>query len=74
MNQTAEDYFIYCEDDPVTMEYINKYSIQSNPLPFTMNRELNKGAFINERTDDNYNSGDEKMQMSIYDFALEGKT
>ena len=28
MNQTEEDYFIYCEDDPVTMQYIQEYSIQ----------------------------------------------
>ena len=24
-NQTVEDHFIYCEDDPVTMNYINHF-------------------------------------------------
>ena len=46
LNQTGNDYFIYCEDDPVTMQYIHQYTIHSNPLPFTMNRELLRGAFI----------------------------
>ena len=72
LNQTGDDYFIYCEDDPVTMQYIHQYTIHSNPLPFTMNRELLRGAFIREGQM-NITKGDEKMQMSIYDFALKGK-
>ncbi len=72
MNQTKDDHFIYCEDDPVTMQHINQYSIKSNPLPTTMRHELNKGAYIlnGQMT---VSAGDEKMQMSIYDFALKGK-
>ncbi len=73
MNQTSEDYFIYCEDDPVTMQYIGKYKINSNPLPFTMSRELNRGAFtVNDQMTVTTN-GDEKMQMSVHDFTLRGK-
>ncbi len=72
LNQTGDDFFIYCEDDPVTMQYIHQYTIHSNPLPFTMNRELLRGAFIMQGQM-NITRGDEKMQMSIYDFALRGK-
>ena len=72
LNQTRDDYFIYCEDDPVTMQYIHQYTIHSNPLPFTMNRELLRGAFIREGQM-HITKGEEKMQMSIYDFALRGK-
>lgn len=72
LNQTNDDYFIYCEDDPVTMQYIHQYTIHSNPLPFTMNRELLRGAFI--RQEQMHIIGkDEKMWMSIYDFALRGR-
>jgi UDP-N-acetylmuramoylalanine--D-glutamate ligase len=39
MNQTKEDYFIYCEDDPVTQKYIYQYSHHTNPLPITMLHE-----------------------------------
>ncbi|HTE07484.1 MAG TPA: UDP-N-acetylmuramoyl-L-alanine--D-glutamate ligase [Flavitalea sp.] len=72
MNQTSEDYFIYNEDDPVTIEYLKTHPVKSNPFPFTMNKELNKGAFITNGQM-TIKTGDEKMQMSIYDFALKGK-
>ena len=72
LNQAGDDYFIYCEDDPVTMQYIHQYTIHSNPLPCTMNRELLRGAFIMQGQM-HITKGDEKMQMSIYDFALKGK-
>ena len=71
-NQTEDDFFIYCEDDPVTMQYFNRYTIKSNPLPFTMNSEPNRGGFIKNGIM-TITAGDEKMQMSIYDFALKGK-
>ena len=72
MNQTREDYFIYCEDDPVISQYLKEHSINTNYLPITMHRALKPGAYImNERM--TITTGDEKMQMSIYDFALKGK-
>jgi UDP-N-acetylmuramoylalanine--D-glutamate ligase len=71
MNQTAADSFIYCADDPVIKKYINQFPFHSNPLPFTMQQETNHGGFI--RNDQmNINTGTEKLQMSIYDFALKG--
>lgn len=72
MNQTSEDYFIYCEDDPVTMQYLNRYTIHSNPLPITMQHEPNKGAFI-KNGQMTIETGSERMMMSIYDFTLKGK-
>jgi UDP-N-acetylmuramoylalanine--D-glutamate ligase len=71
-NQTANDFFIYCEDDPVTMQNLGHFTIKSNPLPFTMSREINRGAFI-QNGKMTIAAGDEKIQMSIYDFALKGK-
>jgi UDP-N-acetylmuramoylalanine--D-glutamate ligase len=71
-NQQSTDHFIYCEDDPVTMKYLNQYTILSNPLPFTMNREINSGAFIKDGQM-TINTEGETIQMSIYDFALKGK-
>lgn len=72
INQTAEDSFIYCEDDPVTMQNIGKYKIHSNPLPITMNKELNHGAFI-RNGQMTISATDEKIQMSVFDFTLKGK-
>jgi len=71
MNQTKEDHFIYNDDDPVIKEYLNREPIHSNPLPFTMQHETNKGGFIN-KGQMHIETGNEKWQMSIYDFALKG--
>jgi UDP-N-acetylmuramoylalanine--D-glutamate ligase len=71
-NQTAQDYFIYCADDPVTMQYLEKYSIKSNPLPFSMSKELPQGGFI-RNGQMTVAVDDEKMQMNVSDFTLKGK-
>lgn len=71
MNQKKDDYFIYNDDDPVIKEHIGRYPIHSNPLPFTMQHEPNKGGFI-RNGQMNIETGNEKLQMSIYDFALKG--
>jgi UDP-N-acetylmuramoylalanine--D-glutamate ligase len=72
MNQGPDEDFIYNEDDPITKEYLEKFNINSNLLPYTMNREVNKGAFTNGEQV-TINNGDERVQMSIYDFALKGR-
>jgi UDP-N-acetylmuramoylalanine--D-glutamate ligase len=71
MNQQKEDFFIYCEDDPVTMKYIKQFSVQSNPLPTSMRKELINGAFIKDG-DVYVRTGHEQISMSVYDFALKG--
>jgi len=72
MNQHNKHYFIYCAHDTTTMAKIHRYSIKSNPLPTTMREEFNNGAYI-RNGQMTVSAGDEKMQMSIYDFALKGK-
>lgn len=72
MNQQLNDHFIYCADDEITMKYINKFNIQSNQLPISMNTELSKGAFIKDG-DMYVRTGEEFTSMSVYDFALKGK-
>ncbi len=71
-NQTADDYFIYCLDDEVTMEYLPIYLKKSKQLPFTMKQEPTQGAYIK---DDEMliKVKNEEVSMSIYDFALKGR-
>jgi UDP-N-acetylmuramoylalanine--D-glutamate ligase len=71
MNQTAADFFIYNQDDPVITTYISQSNFTSNPLPFTMQQEPNKGGFI-RNGQMTVSTGTERLQMSIYDFALKG--
>lgn len=72
-NQTAEDYFIYNYDDETIQKHLQTLSIlHTNPLPFSMKQELKKGAYIKG---DNVilRAPEERVSMSIYDFAIKGK-
>jgi UDP-N-acetylmuramoylalanine--D-glutamate ligase len=71
MNQTGTDHFIYNDDDPVIRTYMHRFPIHSNHLPFTMQQETNEGGYI-RNGQMNINAGRERIQMSIYDFALKG--
>lgn len=46
MNQTEDDYFIYDADDEMIQEWISKNSIKSQQLPFSLKKQLDKGAYI----------------------------
>lgn len=71
-NQQQEDHFIYCIDDEVITKHLEKIILQTNPLPFSMRQELNKGAWI-KGDQMMLKVQEERMSMSIYDFALKGK-
>lgn len=71
-NQTMNDYFIYCEDDEVIMNHLALLTIHTNPLPFSMKHEVKKGGYI-KGDQMMLRIQDERVSMSIYDFALKGK-
>lgn len=71
-NQTPQDYFIYCADDPVITAFLKTHPILSNPLPFTMQYELPKGAYVSENNM-NIHLDKEEFAMSVLDFAIKGK-
>jgi UDP-N-acetylmuramoylalanine--D-glutamate ligase len=71
-NQQAGDYFIFNADDEVIMEYLQKHITETNPLPFSMKQEFNKGGWI-KNDQMMLKVLEERVSMSIYDFALKGK-
>ncbi|HEY0611500.1 MAG TPA: UDP-N-acetylmuramoyl-L-alanine--D-glutamate ligase [Chitinophaga sp.] len=73
LNQTKEDYFIYCMDDPEIMGYLSTQTIYSTSIPFTIMEPLKKeGGFIaNDQV--NIRLNDDPVIVSIYDLALKGK-
>jgi UDP-N-acetylmuramoylalanine--D-glutamate ligase len=71
-NQLPTDVFIYCADDEITNNNINRYSIKSILYPITMNKELPHGAYITNAEMIIKWKG-EDMEMSVRDFALKGK-
>lgn len=72
MNQAADDYFIYCKDDPEIMNYLQNHSIRSTLIPFTIMEPLKEGGSM---TNDQINitvNGETDI-VSMYDLALKGK-
>jgi UDP-N-acetylmuramoylalanine--D-glutamate ligase len=76
MNQTAEDYFIYCADDPITNEHMKDYKIQAQLRPFSFYTEQTSGAYVHEKQFNLlYNlpkTSNQLLTMFINDFALKG--
>jgi UDP-N-acetylmuramoylalanine--D-glutamate ligase len=71
-NQTEKDCFIYCIDDEVVVKQLELLTTHTNLLPFSMKQELKKGGYIkNEQM--MLKIQEERVTMSIYDFALKGK-
>ncbi|TDH23103.1 UDP-N-acetylmuramoyl-L-alanine--D-glutamate ligase [Segetibacter sp. 3557_3] len=71
-NQGPGDYFIYNLDDEVIMEQIQYRKIISTQLPFSMKQEVKKGGYI-KADQMMLRIKEERVSMSIYDFALKGK-
>lgn len=50
MNQRENDYFIYDADDPVIEKHLQKKPVKSKKLPFSVEKKLEKGAYIETDT------------------------
>jgi len=71
-NQTANDYFIYCADDPETLKVMADRTIEAQQLPFSIQKKVEPGAYLQA---DNIviNTHQQHFQMSITELALQGK-
>ncbi len=70
-NQTANDWFIYNDDDPTIREAMKKKTITSKLAPFSLVHEIQQGGFADEKQI-TININDQ-FTMSIHDLALKGK-
>lgn len=71
-NQTAADYFIYCADDELTLSGLERHKINATMIPFSIQKELNEGAFLNGNNI-NINILNHTFIMTIQELALQGK-
>jgi UDP-N-acetylmuramoylalanine--D-glutamate ligase len=71
-NQTANDYFIYCADDPETIKGMAERSFTAQLLPFSIQKKIEPGAYL-EKDNIVINTPKEHFKMSINDLALQGK-
>ena len=72
MNQTEDDFFIYDADDGEICKWLENHSIKSQLIPFSLKKELERGAFIKNNniiiTIDNSN-----LTMPITTLGLQGQ-
>ena len=73
-NQTRDDAFIYCVDDPVTMSMIEGKNIKAKQYPFSIKQEVERGAFLKENKQLIINTNNKNnLSMTIQELALQGK-
>ncbi len=72
MNQTEADFFIYDADDPVIHDGLKKHPIQSKLVPFSIQKKLKEGAWLEDDTI-KMNVEHKTLEMSTDTLALEGQ-
>ncbi|PKP51129.1 MAG: UDP-N-acetylmuramoyl-L-alanine--D-glutamate ligase [Bacteroidetes bacterium HGW-Bacteroidetes-12] len=71
-NQDENCHFIYCEDDSVIVDMIDKHIVVAQKHPFSIKKEVKNGAYIkNEKLIININQ--KQFNMTLQALALQGK-
>lgn len=70
-NQTKEDYLIYDADDPILVNYINTHQIKAQLVPFSIEKSLDFGAYLEEETI-YVKTTQNTISMKVDTLALEG--
>lgn len=71
-NQRGSDYLIYDADDPVIASRINQYPVQSHALPFSIEKRLAEGAWMEDKNI-MIRTNQKTISMTNDALALEGK-
>jgi UDP-N-acetylmuramoylalanine--D-glutamate ligase len=76
MNQTKDDYFIYCADDEVTVSNLATHKIEARKLPFSFGKVVEEGAYVVDKEfnllETQSTTPNKILTMFINDFALKG--
>ncbi len=71
-NMNEDDCFIFCSDDEITINHLNRIIVKAKKLPFSQKHEVEQGAFVrDERMIVRYN--DSECDMFLQELALGGK-
>ncbi|WP_291962344.1 UDP-N-acetylmuramoyl-L-alanine--D-glutamate ligase [Maribacter sp.] len=71
-NQDENDYLIYDADDTVLVEWLNKHPVKSKLMPFSLNKVVEQGAFI-EQNEIIIKTTTDTISMTKNTLALEGQ-
>lgn len=71
-NMSADDCFIFCADDEVSISHLNQIVLHAKQLPFSQQKEVEEGAFVrDEKMHVNY--VDREYQMFLNELSLQGR-
>ena len=71
-NMDKDDCFIFCSDDEITVNHLNKLVVKAQQFPFTQKTEVEQGAFVrNDNIIVRYK--EQECDMFIQELALGGK-
>ena len=70
--QTENDTFIYCSDDEITMQNIDKYPTKAKKIPFSYETEYSEGAYVKDETI-HINIKNNPFTMSIQELGIRGR-
>ncbi|MFJ1431745.1 UDP-N-acetylmuramoyl-L-alanine--D-glutamate ligase [Capnocytophaga canimorsus] len=71
-NQTENDYFIYDIDDPIIAQWLEKNEIKSQKIPFSIEKELNKGIYTLKDII-HMNIDNQTFEIEVKEMSLKGK-
>jgi UDP-N-acetylmuramoylalanine--D-glutamate ligase len=71
-NQTSTDYLIYDADDEASVNWLKKNKINAQLIPFSVERELEFGAFIRDNKI-TIKINTEELSMPLSNLTLQGK-
>jgi UDP-N-acetylmuramoylalanine--D-glutamate ligase len=71
-NMSSEDCFIFCADDQVSIEHLDKIVLHAKQLPFSQEKEVEQGAFVKEEKM-HVKYTDKDYQMFLNELSLQGK-
>ena len=71
-NMAAEDCFIFCSDDEITIKNLNQIVIKAQMLAISQEQKIERGAYAMDGMM-HINYGDDPCQMAISDLALQGR-
>ena len=71
-NQKPTDVFIYCADDEITMQNIDKYPTLAQKIPFSYEKDIAEGAYVKDETI-HININNNPFTMSIQELGIRGR-
>jgi UDP-N-acetylmuramoylalanine--D-glutamate ligase len=72
-NQTRADYFIYMQDDPSIMQYLEGIKPESQLIPFTLENDPSCGAYMPNDSSFIININKDLFIMETKDLSISGK-